>query len=103
MSYTQLTEVERYQIQSFLKAGYTQKAIAQDHQAADGSQLKMALREADAKTDPHHAHQMVGADIAAEDRPGHAPPADAPARQEIILCRLLLTTRDQPDNHDTYE
>ena len=30
MSYTQLTEVERYQIQSFLKAGYTQKAIAQE-------------------------------------------------------------------------
>ena len=30
MSYTQLTEVERYQIQSFLKAGYTQKAIAEE-------------------------------------------------------------------------
>jgi IS30 family transposase len=29
MSDTQLTEVERYQIQSFLKAGYTQKAIAE--------------------------------------------------------------------------
>tara|TARA_B100000953_G_scaffold294506_1_gene284376 strand:+ start:196 stop:1161 length:966 start_codon:yes stop_codon:yes gene_type:complete len=28
MSYTQLTEVERYQIQAFLKAGYSQKAIA---------------------------------------------------------------------------
>ena len=28
MSYTQLTEVERYQIQSFLKAGYSQKSIA---------------------------------------------------------------------------
>ena len=30
MSYTQLTEVERYQIQSFLKAGYTQKSIAEE-------------------------------------------------------------------------
>ena len=30
MSYTQLTEIERYQIQSFLKAGYTQKAIAEE-------------------------------------------------------------------------
>lgn len=30
MSYTQLTKMERYQIQSFLKAGYTQKAIAQE-------------------------------------------------------------------------
>ncbi len=28
MSYTQLTEVERYQIRAFLKAGYSQKAIA---------------------------------------------------------------------------
>ena len=30
MSYTQLTEVERYQIQSFLKAVYTPKAIAEE-------------------------------------------------------------------------
>ena len=30
MSYTPLTEVARYQIQSFLKAGYTQKAIAEE-------------------------------------------------------------------------
>ena len=30
MSYKQLTEMERYQIRSFLKAGYTQKAIAQE-------------------------------------------------------------------------
>ena len=30
MSYTQLTEVERYQIQSFLKAGYTKKQIAEE-------------------------------------------------------------------------
>lgn len=30
MSYTQLTEVERYQIQSFLKAGYTKKQIARE-------------------------------------------------------------------------
>jgi IS30 family transposase len=30
MSYIQLTEVERYQIQSFLKAGYTQKTIAEE-------------------------------------------------------------------------
>ena len=30
MNYKQLTEVERYQIRSFLKAGYTQKAIAQE-------------------------------------------------------------------------
>ena len=30
MKYTQLTKIERYQIQSFLKAGYTQKAIADE-------------------------------------------------------------------------
>ena len=30
MSYKQLTEMERHQIRSFLKAGYTQKAIAQE-------------------------------------------------------------------------
>ncbi len=30
MSYTQLTEIERYQIQSFLKAGYTKKAISKE-------------------------------------------------------------------------
>lgn len=30
MSYTQLNEVERYQIESFLKAGYTQKQIAEE-------------------------------------------------------------------------
>lgn len=30
MKYTQLTEVERYQIHSFLKAGYSQKAIADE-------------------------------------------------------------------------
>ena len=29
MSYTQLTEIERYQIQSFLKAGYTNQKIAE--------------------------------------------------------------------------
>ena len=28
MSYAQLTEVERYQIRAFLKAGYSKKAIA---------------------------------------------------------------------------
>ena len=30
MSYKQLPEMQRYQIRSFLKAGYTQKAIAQE-------------------------------------------------------------------------
>ena len=30
MSYTQLTEVERYQIQAFLKAGYNQNMIAKE-------------------------------------------------------------------------
>jgi IS30 family transposase len=30
MNYTQLTEIERYQTQSFLKAGYTQKKVAQE-------------------------------------------------------------------------
>ena len=30
MSYKQLTEMERHQIRSCLKAGYTQKAIAQE-------------------------------------------------------------------------
>lgn len=30
MNYKQLTEVERHQIYSFLKAGYTQKAVAQE-------------------------------------------------------------------------
>ena len=30
MNYKQLTEIERYQIQSFLKAGYTKKKIAQE-------------------------------------------------------------------------
>ena len=30
MSYTQLTEVERYQIYAFLKGGYTQKKIANE-------------------------------------------------------------------------
>jgi len=30
MSYTQLTEVERYQIEAFLKAGFTQKSIAEE-------------------------------------------------------------------------
>ena len=30
MSYTQLTEIERYQIKSFLTAGYQQKAIAEE-------------------------------------------------------------------------
>ena len=28
MNYTQLTEYERYQIEAFLTAGFTQKAIA---------------------------------------------------------------------------
>jgi len=42
MSYTQLTEVERYQIQSFLKAGYTKKAIAEElgrHPSTIGREL----------------------------------------------------------------
>ena len=30
MSYTQLAEVERYQIQAFLKAGYTKQKIAEE-------------------------------------------------------------------------
>ena len=40
MSYNQLTEGERYQIQSYLKAGYTQKEIAdalgRNFQSVDG-------------------------------------------------------------------
>lgn len=42
MSYTQLTEVERYQIQAFLKAGYSQKAIADElnrHPSTIGREL----------------------------------------------------------------
>jgi len=30
MSYTQFTEIERYQVKSFLKAGYTQKKVAEE-------------------------------------------------------------------------
>jgi len=42
MNYTQLTEVERYQIQAFLKAGYSQKAIANElhrHPSTIGREL----------------------------------------------------------------
>jgi len=42
MSYTQLTEVERYQIQAFLKADYSQKAIADElnrHPSTIGREL----------------------------------------------------------------
>ena len=42
MSYKQLTEVERYQVQSFLKAGYTKKKIAQElgrHPSTIGREL----------------------------------------------------------------
>ena len=42
MSYKQLTEIERYQIQSFLKAGYTKKKIAQElgrHPSTIGREL----------------------------------------------------------------
>ena len=42
MSYTQLTAVERYQIQAFLKAGYSQKAIADElnrHPSTIGREL----------------------------------------------------------------
>ena len=42
MNYKQLTEIERYQIQSFLKAGYTKKRIAQDlgrHPSTIGREL----------------------------------------------------------------
>ena len=42
MNYKQLTEIERYQIQSFLKAGYTKKRIAQElgrHPSTIGREL----------------------------------------------------------------
>lgn len=42
MTYKQLTEIERYQIQSFLKAGYTKKKIAQElgrHPSTIGREL----------------------------------------------------------------
>ena len=42
MNYKQLTEVERYQIQAFLKAGYTKKAIAKElgrHPSTIGREL----------------------------------------------------------------
>lgn len=42
MSYTQLTEIERYQIQSFLKAGYTKQQIAEElgrHPSTIGREL----------------------------------------------------------------
>jgi len=42
MSYTQLAKVERYQIQAFLKAGYSQKAIADElnrHPSTIGREL----------------------------------------------------------------
>jgi IS30 family transposase len=43
MNYTQLTEIERCQIQSFLKAGHTQKKVAQElgrHPSTIGRELK---------------------------------------------------------------
>ncbi len=37
MNYTQLTEYERYQIEAFLKAGFTQKAIARELRRSPGT------------------------------------------------------------------
>ena len=44
MSYAQLTEAERYQIQSFLKAGYTQKSIAQELSRSSGTMSREISR-----------------------------------------------------------
>ena len=37
MRYTQLTEYERYQIEAFLTAGFTQKAIARELRRSPGT------------------------------------------------------------------
>ncbi|MFT6388501.1 MAG: IS30 family transposase [Cellvibrionaceae bacterium] len=46
MNYRQLTEVERYQIQSFLKAGYTQKSIAEELRRDSGTISRVLSRNA---------------------------------------------------------
>lgn len=72
MSYKQLTEVERYQIHSFLKAGYTKKKIAQElgrHASTIGRELtrnkglrgyrpQQAQRFADDRK-KHHCHTLI--------------------------------------------
>lgn len=72
MSYTQLTEIERYQIQSFLKAGYTKKQIADElgrHPSTIGRELsrnkglrgyrpKQAQRLAQTRK-LHHSHIQI--------------------------------------------
>lgn len=61
MSYTQLTEIERYQIKAFLKAGYSQKAIADElnrHPSTIGRELarNTGLRG----YRPQQAHRLAG-------------------------------------------
>ena len=72
MSYKQLTEVERYQIYSFLKAGYTKKKIALElgrHASTIGRELtrnkglrgyrpQQAQRLAECRK-KHHCHTLI--------------------------------------------
>lgn len=72
MNYTQLTKVERYQIQSFLKAGYTKRMIAEElgrHPSTIGRELsrntglrgyrpQQAQRLADERNQ-HHRHLQI--------------------------------------------
>ena len=60
----------------------------------------MRLREAYRVPDPEHAHEVLGADIGAEDGACHAPPRDRAARQIEVLRAVLLTPRPEADPED---
>lgn len=60
MNYTQLTEIERYQIQTLLKAGYTQKAIAQELGRSPGTLSRELSRNTGLRGyRPKQAHRLA--------------------------------------------
>ena len=77
-----------------------QKAVAQQHQSGDGPQLEVALRKTDGEARTDEAHQVIGADIASEDRGRHAEPAYFSPGQKVIFRVFLTPTRVKSHGHD---
>ena len=60
------------------------EAVAEQHQPRDCPELEVTLRETHSEADPHHADQVVGADVAAKNRTGNAPPGNLPSGQKVV-------------------